>query len=229
MESSLREIVFDTETTGTNAKHDRLVEIAGVELIDLIPTGNTWQSYINPGMPVSPGAFRVHGLSNEFLRRHPPFRRVVKGFLAFVGDARLVAHNAKFDRGFLDEELSRIDMPPMANEFVDTLEVAKKVKKGGQHNLDALCRHFGIDNSRRTKHGALLDSEILAEVYLYLSGGRQFGMELVETTIDKVVTTGDYGTRAFTVRSNPDEAAAHAAFVEGLGAKAIWKRYVGGV
>jgi DNA polymerase-3 subunit epsilon len=223
----VREIVFDTETTGTDASVDRIVEVGAVEIVDLIPTGRTFHSYINPGRQVSPGAFRVHGLSNEFLKGHPSFRRVAPKFLAFIGGDRLVAHNAGFDVRFLNAELQKLGLPPLDNPIIDTLEVARKVKRGGQHNLDALCRHFNIDSLRRTKHGALLDSEILAEVYLHLNGGRQFGMALSQDVEEKVVTTLQHGTRSFTVRSTPAELEAHAAFVDGLGAKAVWNRYQG--
>lgn len=223
----VREVVFDTETTGTDHNNDRLVEIGAVELIGLIPSGRTFHSYINPGREVSPGAFRVHGLSTDFLRAHPPFRRVVSKFLAFIGPDRLVAHNAEFDRRFINAELERLGLPPLDNPFLDTLPLAKEVKRGGQHNLDALARHYNVDTTRRTKHGALVDSEILAEVYLHLRGGRQFGMALTNVAEETAAPILQHGTRSFTVRSSPAEREAHSAFVEGLGPKAIWKRYQG--
>jgi DNA polymerase-3 subunit epsilon len=225
----MRQIVFDTETTGTSHQTDRIVEIGAVEIVDFIPTGRTYQQYFNPQHPVAPGAFNIHGLSNDFLKGFPTFKRKYKEFLDFIGRDPLVAHNGKFDIGMLNAELQRLGLPPLENPLIDTLPLARRVKKGGLHNLDALCSHYGVDTTKRTKHGALLDSEILAEVYLHLNGGRQFGMTLSPQTVDNpTISVGKYGSRLFTVRSTTQEREAHAAFIQGLGPKAVWLRYAEG-
>ncbi|WMS44281.1 DNA polymerase III subunit epsilon [Acuticoccus sp. MNP-M23] len=170
----MREIILDTETTGLNANGgDRVVEIGAVEVLNAIPTGNTFHVYINPERDMPDEAFRVHGLSAEFLADKPKFAEVAAGFAAFLGDDNLVAHNASFDVGFLDAELARCNLPTIGqHQVVDTLQIARR-KHGGPNSLDALCSRYGVDASRRTKHGALLDAELLAEVYLELTGGRQ--------------------------------------------------------
>lgn len=227
----MREVVFDVESTGVNTATDRIVEVGAVELVDLMPTGRTFHSYVNPQQEVPIGAFKVHGLDYAFLKSHPTFRRVAPKFLDFVGDARLVAHNGdRFDVPIVNAELARLGLPLLANVVIDSLSLARKAKPGGKHNLDALCRHYGIDNSHRTLHGALLDSEILAEVYLHLHGGRQFGMQLAETAAAAAdhIPVGDHGSRVFTVRSTVEEREAHDAFVAGLGGKSIWRQYLGG-
>lgn len=171
----MREIVMDTETTGLDPhKGDRVVEIGGVELVNLVPTGETYHVYINPERPMAEEAFAVHGLGDDFLSTQPVFSQVAAGFLSFIEGAKLVIHNADFDVGFLNMELKRIGHPPIRPEMVvDTLGIARKRYPGAQATLDALCRRYGIDNTNRTLHGALLDSELLAEVYLELRGGRQ--------------------------------------------------------
>ena len=172
----LREIVFDTETTGLNPKEgDRLVEIGAVELINHIPTGRTYHQYINPLREVPQEAFNVHGLSTEFLQNYPRFSLIAKDFLSFIGDdGILVAHNASFDINFVNYELKHNGFDTLNNhEVIDTLEIAKAKFPGAHNNLDALCKRFNIDNSKRTKHGALLDAELLAEVYLELLGGAE--------------------------------------------------------
>jgi len=176
----MREIIFDTETTGIDpGQGHRLVEIGCVELINLLPSGRTWQSYLNPQRDMPLGAYEVHGLSAEFLADKPLFGDVVDEFLAFVGDARLVAHNAEFDMRFLNAELANIGRPPFpADRVTDTLAMARRAHPGLSASLDTLCRRYGIDLSARTKHGALLDAELLAEVYLELRGGRQRHLEL---------------------------------------------------
>ena len=179
----LREIVFDTETTGFNPHEgDRLVEIGAIELINHIPTGKTYHQYINPLRDVPEEAFQVHGLSTEFLQNYPRFSEVAKDFLNFVGDdGILVAHNATFDMSFVNYELKHNGFDTLKNhEVVDTLEIAKSKFPGARNNLDALCKRFNIDNSKRTKHGALLDAELLAEVYLELLGGVEPSMNLDE-------------------------------------------------
>jgi len=176
----MREIVLDTETTGLNPSDGhRIVEIGCVELFNHIPTGNVWHRYINPERDMPLGAFQVHGLSEEFLAQHPVFAEHAGDFLDFVGDAKLVIHNAEFDMGFLNAELGLLGFAPIPmDRAIDTVRMARRRFPGAQANLDALCRRFGIDNSSRTKHGALLDAELLAEVYLELVGGRQPGFGL---------------------------------------------------
>jgi DNA polymerase-3 subunit epsilon len=171
----VREIVFDTETTGTDpANGDRIVEIGAVELLNHIPTGRTFHAYLNPERPMSQGALAVHGLTDAFLADKPVFAAIADELMGFLGDARLIAHNAGFDLSFLNAELARINYPPLdASAALDTLALARRKHPGAANSLDALCARYGIDNTRRTKHGALLDAEILAEVYIELIGGRQ--------------------------------------------------------
>ncbi len=175
----VREIVFDTETTGFDAdKGDRLVEIGAVELINHVPTGKTYHQYINPQREVPEDAFKVHGLSYEFLKDFPTFDQVVDEWLDFVGeDGILVAHNAKFDITFCNFEQKALNKREFTwDKVIDTLEIARNMFPGSRVNLDALCKRFNIDNSNRTKHGALLDAELLAEVYLQLIGGQEPAM-----------------------------------------------------
>ncbi|GLK68784.1 DNA polymerase III subunit epsilon [Hansschlegelia plantiphila] len=176
----MREIVLDTETTGLDPlTGDRVVEIGCVELLNRIATGASYHVYLNPERDMPEGAFRVHGLSSEFLADKPLFADIADEFLAFIDDGSLVIHNAAFDMGFLNAELTRAKRPPLGYErVIDTLMLARRKNPGGQNSLDSLCQRYGIDNSRRTKHGALLDSEILAEVYLELLGGRQASLGL---------------------------------------------------
>ena len=226
----MREIVLDTETTGLDPlQGDRIVEIGAVELINHMPTGRTFHQYINPERDMPQEAFNVHGLSEEFLSDKPVFRAVGREFLDFIGDAKLVIHNAAFDMKFLNAELKWMNAPqiPMA-QAVDTLAIARSRFPGAQNSLDALCRRFGIDNSARTKHGALLDSEILAEVYLELVGGRQpdFTLSVVRSSGDRATSSGDFTPparpRPLPPRVTPEESAAFDDFVGGLGPKAFW-------
>ncbi|MHA1529781.1 MAG: DNA polymerase III subunit epsilon, partial [Alphaproteobacteria bacterium] len=177
----MREIVLDTETTGLDAAAgDRVVEIGAIELENLLPTGRTYHQYINPERPVPRDAENIHGLGDQFLRDKPVFARIAPAFLDFIGEATLVIHNAAFDMAMLNAEFARIGKPALAlSRAVDTLAITRKRFPGAQASLDALCRRFGIDNSGREKHGALLDCELLAEVYLELMGGRQQGLVLV--------------------------------------------------
>ncbi|WLB84943.1 DNA polymerase III subunit epsilon [Bradyrhizobium elkanii] len=224
----MREIIIDTETTGIERKVDRIVEIGCVEITNWLPTGKTFHKYVNPTHPVHREAFAVHGLSNEFLKTKPTFKRVVNQFLAFIGDARLVAHNAPFDLGMINDELDRLDMPPLQNEIVDTLELAKAKRPRGRHTLDGLCSAFNIDTSRRKLHGALLDAELLSEVYVELRGGRQYGLSLLgekeEVTIDNLPAARQRPV-PLPSRLTDEERRLHAAFVETLGEKAIWREY----
>jgi DNA polymerase-3 subunit epsilon len=176
----MREIVLDTETTGLDPANDhRIVEIGCLELINHIPTGRHFQCYLNPERDVPVDALAVHGLSAEFLNDKPRFAEVADALLQFIGDSRLVIHNAEFDLGFLNAEFLRLGMPALpADRIVDTLLLARQMFPGAPASLDALCRRFAIDNSARSRHGALLDAELLADVYLELIGGRQAGLDL---------------------------------------------------
>ena len=180
----MREIVLDTETTGLSPDNgDRVVEIGCVELINHVPTSNTFQVYLNPEKQMDPGAEKVHGLTNEFLVDKPKFIDVADDFLSFIGSSTLVAHNADFDVGFLNSELSRAKKEKIkTNRVVDTLKIARTKYPGARNSLDALCKRFSIDNSNRELHGALLDSELLAEVYLELVGGKEPNLELSSIT-----------------------------------------------
>ena len=180
----MREIVLDTETTGLSPDNgDRVVEIGCVELINHVPTSNTFQVYLNPEKQMDPGAEKVHGLTNEFLVDKPKFIDVADDFLSFIGSSTLIAHNADFDVGFLNSELSRAKKEKIkTNRVVDTLKIARTKYPGARNSLDALCKRFSIDNSNRELHGALLDSELLAEVYLELVGGKEPNFELSSIT-----------------------------------------------
>jgi DNA polymerase-3 subunit epsilon len=178
---AVREIVLDTETTGLDpADGHRVVEIGCLELVNHVPTGRTFHCYVNPERPMPSDAYDVHGLSDEFLARQPLFAHVAEALLQFVGDSPLVIHNAKFDVGFLNAEFARLRRPPLEeSRAVDTVSIARRRFPGAPASLDALCRRFNIDNSARTKHGALLDAELLAEVYLELIGGREPALGLI--------------------------------------------------
>ena len=228
----MREIVLDTETTGFEPQEGhRIVEIGAVELINHVPSGQTYHQYINPCRAMPEEAFAVHGLGDDFLQDKPVFASIGQAFLDFVGDAPLVIHNAAFDMKFLNAELGWMDAPTLpADRAVDTLLIARRRFPGAPASLDALCRRFGIDNSMREKHGALLDSEILAEVYLELVGGRQPGLSL-DTTVsgaglpqDGALWRARPRTQALPPRITADEAAAHDAFVETLGSDSVWAR-----
>jgi DNA polymerase-3 subunit epsilon len=180
----MREIVFDTETTGLDPSGgDRIVEIGCIEMINRAETGRHFHAYFNPGRPMPAGAEAVHGLTDVFLSDKPPFGERVEELLDFIEDSPLVAHNAGFDFGFLNHELGLCGRPTVCmSRMVDTLALARSRHPGAKHSLDALCTRFGVDRSRRTKHGALLDAQLLAQVYIELTGGRQIGLGLVEET-----------------------------------------------
>ncbi|SFR01102.1 DNA polymerase III subunit epsilon [Poseidonocella sedimentorum] len=227
----MREIVLDTETTGFEPEQgDRIVEIGAVELFNHVPTGKTYHQYINPERSMPQEAFEVHGLGDEFLRDKPVFKEVGQAFLNFIGDARLVIHNAAFDMKFLNAELRWINLPLIPwEQALDTLAIARKRFPGSPASLDALCRRFGIDNASRTLHGALLDSEILADVYLELIGGRQPDFALAtDPRSQNAATTSDNWRPSprptpLPPRISAAEAEAHAAFVETLGDNALWR------
>jgi DNA polymerase III subunit epsilon len=231
----LREIVLDTETTGTDWRN------GAVELLNHIPTGRTHHVYVNPERPVSQGAFDVHGLSDAFLADKPRFAEAAPAFLAFAAGARMVIHNAAFDVGFLNMEYARLgaDAPPaiVLEDVVDTLALARRRHPGAANSLDALCTRYGIDNSRRTKHGALLDAQILADVYIELLGGKQTGLDLAFAPQGaEAAGSGDAGPvpmrprgpRPARARLTEAERMAHAAFVGTLGGSPIWADYENG-
>lgn len=242
----MREILFDTETTGVFPDHaeeklrDRIVEIGCVEVVNLERTGREFHAYLNPDRDVPEEVVRVHGLRLDFLRNHRRFAEVVDEFMAFVGDAPLVAHNASFDQGFINAELRRLGRDALSNErFVDTLAIARKKFPGASNSLDALARRFQLDRygfdlaARKGAggHGALVDSRILAEVYLHLKGGREqrLAFDAGEAASDNaaVLRPIEFVRREqrptpLAPRMTDEEAAAHAAFIEKIGANALW-------
>jgi DNA polymerase-3 subunit epsilon len=228
----MREIVLDTETTGLDPLDGhRLVEIGCVELINGIPTGQTFHRYFNPERGMPEEAFAVHGLSEEFLKDKMFFAEAADDLIGFLGDAPLVIHNAAFDLGFINAELERAGRPPVTRErLVDTLLIARRKHPGGSNRLDDLCVRYAIDNSRRTKHGALLDAELLAEVYVELIGARQAQLVLSQAT-----APGHVSGEPIIIRERPvplvaavtaEDRAAHRAFIATLGEHAIWREYV---
>ncbi|MFG1305116.1 DNA polymerase III subunit epsilon [Xanthobacter autotrophicus] len=229
----MREIVLDTETTGLEAYGgDRLVEIGCVEMVNRILTGTVFHVYINPERDMPVEAFNVHGLSAEFLSDKPKFKDVADDFLNFIAEDTLVIHNAAFDIGFLNAELERLSRPTIARDrVVDTLALARRKHPGGGNRLDDLMNRYGIDSSRRVKHGALLDAELLAEVYGELLGGKQASLiGLVEDTSEAprlVVAAAAAHPRPVPLASRltADEAEAHAAFIASMGEKALWLKY----
>jgi DNA polymerase-3 subunit epsilon len=229
----VREIVLDTETTGLDPfQGHRVVEIGCIELVNRIPTGQSLHCYLNPERDVPAEALAIHGLSTDFLKDKPFFTEVVEELIAFIGDAPLVAHNAMFDLGFLNAELERAGKILMPRErAVDTLLLARRKYPGAPNRLDDLCARYGIDNSHRTKHGALLDAELLAEVYLELIGARQAQLVLVEMGAGAVGTSvGPVIVHArpqpLVARLSADEREAHLAFVATLGESVIWRDYL---
>ncbi len=234
----MREIALDTETTGFKPQEgDRVIEIGAVELRNHLPTGEVFHVYINPERDVPQSAVKVHGLTEEFLRDKPVFAQVAEEFLGFIGDAPLVIHNAEFDRGFLNWELKLLGMEAHQipkERCIDTLQIARRKHPMASNTLDALCKRYGVDNSGRELHGALLDAQLLAGVYLELIGGRQIGLSLVEEGSGPArgnmpAAAGRPGTmqRPSPLPSPLSEAdrKAHAAFIETLGENALWKKY----
>lgn len=225
----MREIVLDTETTGIDhSKGHRVVELGAVELINHIPSGKTFHTYIDPERDMPPDAEAIHGLTTQFLKGKPVFAAIAADFLTFIGEASLVIHNASFDVGFLNAELSRLNIPALLPERVtDTLMLARQKHPMGPNSLDALCKRYGIDNSKRDKHGALLDSELLADVYLELIGGRQSALSLSTITVGgRAVITPSGIVRPRPVplasRLTEIEIMAHKALIAELGEKALW-------
>ena len=229
----MREIVMDTETTGLDPfSGDRVVEIGGVELLNHLPTGRIYHQYINPERDMPQGAYDVHGLSSEFLSDKPVFKKIGQEFLDFVDGATMVIHNASFDMKFLNAEFEWMGLPKLPmSQSIDTLAMARRRFPGAQNSLDALCRRFGVDNSAREKHGALLDSEILAEVYLELIGGRQpdFALNVVAGT-DVASQSAQSGwkipqrAKKLPPRITEAEKQAHGTFVQNLGEDALWSK-----
>lgn len=231
----MREIVLDTETTGLEpGEGHRIVEIGAIELFNHMPTGKTYHQYINPERMMPKEAFAVHGLGDDFLRKQPVFKGIARAFLEFIGESTLVIHNAAFDMKFLNAELTTLGHPglPMS-QALDTVAIARKKFAGSSASLDALCRRFGIDNSAREKHGALLDSELLAEVYLELIGGRQPDFVLATAAAQTAADQrSNMAGRAkprpvpLPARRTPEETAAHQAFVAKMGDAAVWLKRV---
>lgn len=226
-----RAIVLDTETTGLEAHNgDRVIEIACVELIDLVRSDSHYHVYINPERDIPDSAFRVHGISLEMVADKPVFSEIAQGFLDFIGDDPLIAHNAEFDMRFLNMELERCNRPKLAMErVIDTLTIARKKFPGQSNSLDALCNRLGVDRSARVKHGALIDSEILGDVYLELMGGRQRAMSLaVEQKIEtRAAATGLIAARPapLPARISAEETAAHEAFLSKFKTAPLWRLY----
>lgn len=228
----MREIVLDTETTGFDAQGaDRVVEIGCVELLNHIPTGREWHVYIDPERDMPQGAYEVHGLSTEFLKGKALFASIAEDFLAFIEADRLIIHNASFDIGFLNAELERAGNPLLEfDRVLDTLALARRKHPGAQNSLDALCKRYGVSAASRTKHGALIDSHLLAGVYIELIGGQQSALELA--TSAQAATAGEEAAGKAAQRPNKlsprltsAESQAHEAFVGTLGEGALWNKY----
>lgn len=228
----MREIVLDTETTGLDPfQGHRLVEVGCIELFNRIPTGQTFHRYLNPERDMPEEAFAVHGLTDGFLKDKPLFAEVVDELIAFLGEAPLVIHNAGFDIGFLNAEFERVGRPAIARErMIDTLLIARRKYPGGSNRLDDLCARYAIDNSRRTKHGALLDAELLAEVYVELIDARQAQLILSQAAAPGLAAGEPIIVRArivpLAVRISEEERAAHRVFIATLGEHAIWRDYL---
>lgn len=231
----MREIILDTETTGISpAEGHRIVEIGAIEMENHLPTGRTFHVYINPERDMPKEAEAVHGLSSAFLRDKPVFKDIAEEFRLFIADAVLVIHNASFDVGFLNAELDYLKLPPIEMaQVIDTLHLARRKHPMASNSLDALCRRYGIDNSKRTRHGALLDAELLADVYIELLGGRQTALNLAAdpqrlAKVTHLDSTHPQSSRlqrpkALGSRLTDEEKAAHDKFVEKLGGAALWR------
>ncbi|WP_371396578.1 DNA polymerase III subunit epsilon [Fretibacter rubidus] len=227
-ENGHREIVFDTETTGFDARgDDRITEIGCIEIIDFLPTGRSFHAYCNPQREVPEKVVEITGLTTEFLRDKPLFKSVAQDFIDFLGDSPLIAHNADFDKGFINAELDRAGFPMLPDKrFIDTLRMARAQFPGSPATLDALCKRFDISLSARDKHGAIIDSELLAAVYLELNGGRErrFGFKDARATVDSVVVPiARPRPTPLAPLSSQDERASHAAFIKSLGDDMVWE------
>jgi DNA polymerase-3 subunit epsilon len=233
----MREIIFDTETTGLDSGEDRIIEIGAIELDRHVPTGRTFHVYINPvSRKVHPDALAVHGITDDFLKDKPTFDQIADDLLAFFDGAKWIAHNATFDMGFVNAELARLQLPPVASsQVIDTLALARRKHPMGPNSLDALCRRYGIDNSHRTKHGALLDSELLAEVYLEMIGGKQSALSL--SGPEKNSDGSDRGDvagpvsqrlRPLPLRLTEADLKAHADLLATMKGKPVWYFYKSG-
>ena len=227
----MREIVLDTETTGLSPdKGDRVVEIGCVELINHVPTSNTFQVYLNPEREMDEGAQRIHGLTNEFLQDKPKFEAIVEDFISYIGESKIIAHNASFDINFLNSELSRLNKAKISQErVIDTLKIAREKYPGARNSLDALCKRFFVDNSNRKLHGALLDSELLAEVYLELIGGKEPDLALAEEARTHKLPEKELITKVSIKRENElkprltkEDQIKHKEFIDTLKVKPVW-------
>ena len=225
----MREIVFDTETTGFDSQGaDRITELGCIELIDWLPTGEQFHAYLDPGRDVPQKVVEITGLTTEFLRGKPTFDERADDFLEFIGDSPLIAHNAQFDRGFINAELRRSGRAEIPGDrFIDTLKMANEKFPGSPASLDALCKRFGVSLSSRDKHGAIIDSELLAAVYLELKGGRERSLSLdpvgtVETLVE--FTSPTARPKPLPSLLSDEERAAHAAFIEQMGGSELWER-----
>lgn len=230
----MREIIFDTETTGLDARDDRVIEIGAVELVNRFPTGRTFHHYVNPqGRAIHADAQAVHGIGLADLAEKPVFAAIATEFMAFIEGAKLIAHNANFDIAFINAEFARLGRPPVEpNRVVDSLAIAKRKHPMGPNSLDALCKRYGIDNSHRTKHGALLDSELLAEVYIELIGGKQAALILEPVgAVGGLLDQGEDGAGQVLTRPtilpprlSGTEREAHARLIDELGENAVWSK-----
>ena len=227
----MREIVLDTETTGLSPdKGDRVVEIGCVELINHVPTSNTFQVYLNPEREMDEGAQRIHGLTNEFLQDKPKFEAIAEDFISYIGESKIIAHNASFDINFLNSELSRLNKAKISQErVIDTLKIAREKYPGARNSLDALCKRFFVDNSNRKLHGALLDSELLAEVYLELIGGKEPDLDLAEEARTHKLPEKELIIKASIKRENElkprltkEDQIKHKEFIDTLKVKPVW-------
>lgn len=227
----MREIVLDTETTGLSPdKGDRVVEIGCVELINHVPTSNTFQVYLNPEREMDEGAQRIHGLTNEFLQDKPKFEAIAEDFISYIGESKIIAHNASFDINFLNSELSRLNKAKISQErVIDTLKIAREKYPGARNSLDALCKRFFVDNSNRKLHGALLDSELLAEVYLELIGGKEPDLALAEEARTDKLPEKELIIKASIKRENElkprltkEDQIKHKEFIDTLKVKPVW-------
>lgn len=211
----MHHIILDTETTGLDPATDKIVEIGAVELVDYAPTGRTYHTYLNPGIPVPAEATEVHGLTDAFLADKPKFQQIAADFISFVGTATLVAHNAPFDMGFLQAELAGCGLPQLGNQVIDTLALARTRHPGARHDLDSLCKRYGISTAHRTTHGALLDAELLARVYVELVG-RQGALELAVAPVTTAALPAEIRQRTLPIRLTAAEIEAHAAMVAAI-------------